>query len=250
MTSEQALQQASEFPEASAIEAIDRPGGGKKVSLQSPDGIPFELVYGIETYPALPVRDALAMNTGRKKVRFGEWQRPAFGPAAILRLGHVALLTNDFETNLSWMKSRLGMTPSDVVYDGTPEQKLGVFLHCGGTDNEWTDHHTLALFPSDSPRVHHCSFEIEDMDAQFLGNKWMESRGWKHTWGIGRHVFGSQIFDYWYDPAGNVAEHFTDGDLVRPGVAPEFHQADENTLFMWGPPIEVDVFAEAAAKHG
>ena len=32
-------------------------------------------------------------------------------------------------------------------------------------------------------------------------------------WGIGRHVLGSQLFDYWFDPDGFEYEHYTDGDV-------------------------------------
>ena len=39
--------------------------------------------------------------------------------------------------------------------------------------------------------------------------------GREHHAGIGRHVLGSQIFDYWKDPWGHVLEHFTDGDLLN-----------------------------------
>ena len=34
------------------------------------------------------------------------------------------------------------------------------------------------------------------------------------TTGVGRHVLGAQVFDYWRDPWGHVLEHFTDGDLL------------------------------------
>lgn len=244
----QELERLAIFPEASAVEPIERPGGGWRVRLASPDGLHFEVTYGIEDYPRLPVRPALPLNHGCEKVRFGQWQRPELAPAAVLRLGHVALLTRDFKSNAAWLASRLGLKPSDLLYDGTRDNQLGGFFHCTG-GAEWTDHHTLALFPGDAARVHHCSFEIEDLDAQFLGNKWLKSKGWKHTWGIGRHILGSQIFDYWHDPAGNICEHFTDGDLVKPGTEPGYHQVGDDGLAQWGPPIAVADFINAAARH-
>jgi len=242
------LERVAQFPEASGIEPIERPGGGWRVRLASPDGIPFEVTFGIEDYAELPVRDALRLNHGREKRRFGEWQRPELAPASVLRLGHVALLTKDFKTNAEWLQTRLGLKPSDLLFDGTRDNQLGGFFHCTGGE-EWTDHHTVALFPGDAPRVHHYSFEIEDLDAQFLGNKWLSERGWNHTWGVGRHILGSQIFDYWYDPAGNISEHFTDGDLVRPGTPPGFHQVSDDALALWGPPLGVADFIKAAVQH-
>nr|AAD12738.1 trihydroxytoluene oxygenase [Burkholderia cepacia] len=246
--SQEDLVVAAQFPEASPIQAIERPGGGQVVRLTSPDGVNFELVHGIDVYPARPVRDALSINTGIVKTRHGQWQRPELEPASILRLGHVALLTGDFKTNAQWLRSRFGFMPSDVLFADAPENQVGAFFHCTG-GNPWTDHHTLALFPSDGSRMHHCSFEIQDLDAQFLGNKWLASRGWKPGWGVGRHILGSQIFDYWFDPAGNLVEHFTDGDLIQAGAAPGMHPLDDDALAMWGPPLTASKFVAMAARH-
>lgn len=45
--------------------------------------------------------------------------------------------------------------------------------------------------------VHHSSFEVHDFDAQALGHQWLKKEGYELAWGVGRHVLGSQIFDYW-----------------------------------------------------
>lgn len=242
------LEAAARFPEASPITAIDREGGGHKVTLQSPDGLPFEIVHGIRPYERQPFREALTFNTGGTKRRFGDVQRPPFEPAQVLRLGHVAVLTSDFKRNYEWMQSRLGLRASDIMFDGEESNEVGAFLHLSGA-REWTDHHSLALFPNAVPRMHHVSFEIEDLDAQGMGSKWLERKGWRHVWGIGRHIYGSQLFDYWFDPAGNIVEHFTDGDLVRPGSPPGRGPLDDESLFAWGPPMEPAHFVEIAARH-
>jgi hypothetical protein len=39
--------------------------------------------------------------------------------------------------------------------------------------------------------------------------------GYTPSWGIGRHILGSQVFDYWRDPHGFEIEHWTDGDQLR-----------------------------------
>ena len=51
------------------------------------------------------------------------------------------------------------------------------------------------------------------VDAVAMGGEYLKERGYDRIWGIGRHIQGSQIFDYWRDPWGNVVEHFTDSDL-------------------------------------
>lgn len=242
------LEAAIRFPEASPIEPIPREGGGERVRLTSPDGLPFEIVHGIQPYPALETRPALTFNTGRDKRRHGDTQRPPLEPAAVLRLGHIALLTGDFRGNFEWMQSRLGLRPTDVMYDENEGHQVGAFMHLGGAEG-WTDHHTLALFPDSSPRVHHVSFEIEDIDAHGMGSEWLKKRDWKRVWGIGRHVYGSQIFDYWYDPAGNIVEHFTDGDLVQPNTQPALVALSNDSLFAWGPPMEPAAFVGMAPRH-
>ena len=55
-------------PGASAVEAIDEPGGGKRVRLKEPNGYQIEVVHGIEKLPPVPVvRDP--MNTGAEPLR-------------------------------------------------------------------------------------------------------------------------------------------------------------------------------------
>ena len=55
------------------------------------------------------------------------------------------------------------------------------------------------------------------------------------AWGVGRHILGSQIFDYWKDPWGHELEHWTDGDLFN--AADGSNRADFQTLMgvQWGP---------------
>ena len=62
-------------------------------------------------------------------------------------------------------------------------------------------------------------------DAVGVGNRVMRDRGWKHAWGIGRHLLGSQIFDYWEDPWGDKHEHYCDGDLFTDDQPTGVHPA-------------------------
>ena len=244
-----ALESAAAFPEASEIETIDGAGGGHVVRLASPDGVPFELVHGISDVAPTAMRAALSYNHAQQKSREGEWQRPPLEPAQVLRLGHIAIMTANYAANAEWLGTRFDMRPSDVLFDGDEANEIGGFFHCGAASG-WTDHHSLALFPAQESKVHHCSFEVQDVDAQFMGNKFLLSRGWSPLWGVGRHILGSQIFDYWFDPEGNVIEHFTDGDLVRAGKEVEYHQVSDDSLAQWGPPMAVGNFIDRVAMTG
>jgi hypothetical protein len=107
---------------------------------------------------------------------------------------------------------------------------------------EHTDHHTvgLAQVPPGAPLgVHHTSFETIDLDAVGMGSEWLKAKGWdkQHVWGIGRHYLGSQVFDYWRDPFGNMIEHFADGDLFDASVPTALHPVGKESLYQWGPVV-------------
>ena len=90
---------------------------------------------------------------------------------------------------------------------------------------KFTDHHSFfhfALFPGQTfPGPHHASFEVHDYDIQQLGHHHLARQKYVPMWGPGRHLLGSQIFDYWYDPDGFTVEHYTDGDVVNRENQPE-----------------------------
>lgn len=58
--------------------------------------------------------------------------------------------------------------------------------------------------------------------------------------GIGRHIQGSQIFDYWRDPDGFLVEHFADGDLFDNTLEPGWAPLTASGLAQWGPPATKD----------
>ena len=79
----------------------------------------------------------------------------------------------------------------------------------------YVDHHSFLCIGLGEAAFDHAAFEVEDGDAVMLGHDHLEQAGYEHHAGVGRHILGSQIFDYWKDPWGHVLEHFTDGDLLN-----------------------------------
>jgi hypothetical protein len=69
----------------------------------------------------------------------------------------------------------------------------------------------MTLGPSN--RYVHSAYQVTDLDALAAGGEFLKEAGYRRSWGIGRHIQGSQIFDYWRDDRGFLVEHFTDGDL-------------------------------------
>jgi hypothetical protein len=101
-----------------------------------------------------------------------------------------------------------------------------------------TDHHSFFLSANPmSAHVHHCSFEVHDFDTQHLGHQWLAKQGYRSVWGVGRHILGSQIFDYWWDIADNMVEHYADGDLVNKDTPIGYFEAGSESLAIWGPEL-------------
>ena len=55
-------------------------------------------------------------------------------------------------------------------------------------------------------------------------------------WGIGRHVLGSQVYDYWSDPWGRVHEHWADSDRLNVANGSNLVSAEEALVSQWGEP--------------
>ena len=208
------LAAAAQLEGASAIEKIDAPGGGQRVRFADPDGYAVEIVHGRELLEPLPVRSAAPLNRGSRIQRRGDLQRVEAGPASVKRLGHAVIRVSDFERSREWYSSRFGFVASDEVYLGEKDNIVTAFMRCDRGER-YTDHHTLLCVGLGEVAFDHAAFEVEDIDAVMLGHDQLLNAGYDHHAGIGRHILGSQVFDYWIDPWGRVLEHFTDGDLLN-----------------------------------
>ena len=230
------LQAAAALEGASPVEKIGAPGGGQRVRFTDPDGYPVEVVHGRELLPPLPVRSAEPLNCGSERRRYGTLQRLSAGPSCVKRVGHVGLRVADFRRSQAWYQSRFGLLASDEVYLGAPENRVAAFMRCDRGDVH-TDHHTLVCVGLGEVGLDHVAFEVEDIDAVMLGHDHLAKSGYAHKMGIGRHILGSQVFDYWKDPWGHVLEHFTDGDLLDAAHEMELHEPAAALGTQWGGPI-------------
>jgi hypothetical protein len=102
-------------PGAAGIEAIDEPGGGKRVRLREPNGYQIEVVYGIETLKPIPV-NRQPLNTGKHSLRrAGELMRLPKGPSRVKRIGHGVMAAPDVVTTVQWFRDTLGFICSDDI---------------------------------------------------------------------------------------------------------------------------------------
>jgi catechol 2,3-dioxygenase-like lactoylglutathione lyase family enzyme len=229
------------------VELINEPGGGSRVVLADPSGFRVEVVHGIETFDPVATRRVQALNLGGQRARLNETVRPALGPAHVIRLGHVALHVSDLTASIEFYTKRLGMRIADTYYIGEESNRMAAFLRCG-LGEAFTDHHTIAMVQIPRPGFDHISFEVLDWDDLMLGHDHMRRTGkYRHSWGIGRHIDGSNIFDYWRDPFGAKVEHYADGDIINDDYKSSHSRFDpsdpEKQLSVWAPPMGSDFMA-------
>jgi catechol 2,3-dioxygenase-like lactoylglutathione lyase family enzyme len=220
------------------VEDNPEPGGGQRVRFTDPAGFVIDLIHGQATHEPLPVRQPLPFNPWTGRQRLGQPVRLKAEPPSATRLGHVALLVVDFPAALAFYRDVLGFEPSDTYWAGAEDNVIAAFMHCD-LGEQWTDHHTLALVSSQDGRnrFDHSSFEVVDFDDLVQGGEWLKARGHGHSWGIGRHIQGSQLFDYWRDPFGNKVEIYTDGDLVNASTPVGNAPFSPDELRQWAPPL-------------
>jgi catechol 2,3-dioxygenase-like lactoylglutathione lyase family enzyme len=231
--SAQDIRAVSQMSGASAVEPIEAPGGGVRVRLTDPDGFGVEVVHGRESLPSLAVRKPHPLNRGSDRRRLGELQRLEAGPSQIKRIGHCVLRVSDFPAAREWYCSRFGFLASDEVYLGDRSNVVTAFMRCD-RGPEYVDHHTFLCVGIGEAGFDHAAFEVEDFDSVMLGHDHLERAGYEHHAGIGRHVLGAQIFDYWKDPWGHVLEHFSDGDLLDASAETGLHDPATALGTQWG----------------
>lgn len=227
-----ALQALSELDGASAIEEAPYPGGGQRVCLRDPSGFRVEAICGQNSVAPLRHRAPLQFNFNNEHVRVNDCQRPPATAPDVLRLGHLVLEVADFQQTSAWYTRHFGLIPSDVqvLPDGSPAV---VFFRLDLGDTP-ADHHTLAMAQGFMPAYSHSAYELVDADAVGMGQRVMREKKWQHAWGIGRHILGSQIFDYWQDPWGAKHEHYCDGDLFTAERPMGVHPVSRNAMSQWG----------------
>ncbi len=210
--------------------------GGHAVRLRDPSGFPVHVVYGIPELPALPSRGPLPLNFGAGTARANATQRPARHPAEIQRLGHVVLGTTRFGAALDWYLDTLGLIVSDFLYlDGQRDRGPAMaFIRCD-LGSVPSDHHTLAMLLQPRTEYVHSAYQLTDLDEVAASGEYLREKGYRHAWGLGRHIQGSQIFDYWRDPDKLMFEHYADGDVFDCSAEPGWAPLSRSGLAQWGP---------------
>lgn len=217
------------------VEDLGAPGGGKVVRLLDPDGFLVEVVAGQAQLEAAAPPPEPPRNSVSRHERLRKLVRLTAGPAHVHRIGHCVLNVSDFRKSEAWYKARFGFLTSDEI-EAAPDVTLGAFMRCDRGDRP-ADHHTLFLAQlPHKPGFLHAAFEVANFDDLLLGHQYLKARKRTAAWGVGRHIMGSQIFDYWKDPWGHELEHWTDGDLLTADDLPNKMTMQDLLAVQWGTP--------------
>ncbi|MFM1981364.1 MAG: hypothetical protein RJB22_83 [Pseudomonadota bacterium] len=219
------VQPARDWPEAD------------EVCLTDPAGFEVRVLWGPQ--PDTPaVRAQLAQNARAATLRLNEGQRPPLRPSTVLKLGHAVMGVVDFFSTARWYMDMFGLIASDIQTIGDGEPALA-FLRCDRGDDP-ADHHSIVIAQNADNLFSHAAFEVIDLDDIAMGQEYLLSRGHRHAWGVGRHLLGSQIFDYWRDPWGDKFEHFCDSDRFTADCPTGVSPLTSGGLYQWGPEPPAD----------
>lgn len=147
------------------------------------------------------------------------------------RLAHALFFTPDIKKSVKFYCDVLGLRLSD--FPGPV-----AFLH----GPHGSDHHLIAFAQSSvGVGYHHSAWDVACVEDVGLGAAQMAAAGYKRGWGLGRHVLGSNYFNYIRDPWGSYAEYSYDIDYVPAQFDwPTAYPAPENSLYLWGPDVPED----------
>lgn len=212
----------------------DLPGGGRRVRMTDPNGFAVDVVHGVAAAAPARLTPRSPINDGLEIRRLGE--RVSLTPETriVRRLGHCVINVADFRESETWYKARIGFITSDEIYIGDESRVLGAFMRVD-RGAEYVDHHTLFCVGTGEPGFNHAAFEVYDWDTLMQGHDRLRQGDYEHRWGVGKHLLGSQVFDYWKDPNGFTLEHFTDGDLMNREFGSHKQPIDKLLGMHWGP---------------
>ncbi|KAK3112037.1 hypothetical protein LTR53_012102 [Teratosphaeriaceae sp. CCFEE 6253] len=210
---------SADFEKASSIEGAQqvdisaRPGKGRMITLHDPNGYEIQFLWDQEG--RTPPEHGISVCTGghppmngalekHRKVPaqshagLGDYTRMIDSPAMVHKLGHFGYETDNYDSTCAWHTKHFNFRPTDVLYAAANKSLDVATFFRVDIGKGYVDHYCFLITRSEKSgtKVRHSSFEVEDIATQFMGHQWLADRGHELVWGIGRHIHGSQVFDY------------------------------------------------------
>lgn len=222
------MQLEERLKKADVVFLESRPASGGGVLFRDPLGMVVELKVASKVMPDDKIiRVISSCPPGERGARM-RGETPTVHPS---RLAHALFFTPDIEKSVKFYCAVLGLRLSD--FPGPV-----AFLHGA----HGSDHHLIAFAQSSvGVGYHHSAWDVESVEDVGLGAAQMAAAGYKRGWGLGRHVLGSNYFNYIRDPWGSYAEYSFDIDYVPVQQDwPTAYPKPENSLYLWGADVPED----------
>jgi hypothetical protein len=223
------------------ITSSSYPGIKDLVRMVMPDGFVIEVFVNSSTNQSGYI-DYGYINTPYQKHRKNCSVRVIQGRKEVVRLGHFVLHVSNHAASVDWLNHKLGLIPSDYLAIPDTNQVIGTFLRVD-KGASYVDHHCLFIIQAENVGTHHCSFEMRGLDDLMAAHDYLLEKKYQLDCGVGRHMLGSQIFDYWKDPFGLRVEHYIDGDVVNNEYAPEIFSGHADDTTQWGAKPDSEFFS-------
>jgi catechol 2,3-dioxygenase-like lactoylglutathione lyase family enzyme len=153
-------------------------GGGYGFRFETPEGLPMSISSDGVQHPNVVL----------------DRSRPS-------KISHVVLNSGSTDEQMAFFIDLLGFKRSDSTH-------MMEFLRCS------SDHHSIALFRANGPSLNHVAYEVPNMDGLMRGSGRVKRNGFDIEWGVGRHGPGNNVFTYFIEPDGFVAEYTTELDQI------------------------------------
>jgi catechol 2,3-dioxygenase-like lactoylglutathione lyase family enzyme len=153
-------------------------GGGYGFSFDTPDGLPMSISSDGVQHPDVVV----------------DRSRPS-------KISHVVLNSAHTDDQVPFFIDVLGFKLSDSSH-------MMEFLRC------CADHHSIAVFRNKGPSLNHVAYEVPSIDGLMRGTGRLKQNGFDIEWGVGRHGPGNNVFSYFIEPDGFVAEYTTEVEQI------------------------------------
>lgn len=206
---------------------VDPPLGGDADGFWflDPDGIPLQVKIAPNLSPSEKRPTAsLDVPAGMQGASFRSLV-PKVGPS---RLAHLALFVTNIDRSLDFYMRTLGLYLADRSAD--------VIAFTYGRHG--CDHHLVAMVQSEGGGLHHCSWEVNNIEYVGLIGQQTRDAGFGSHWGIGRHVLGSNWFNYIEAPGGGWWEASFNIDYIPKNMPwPSQDHDVEDSFYLWGPDV-------------
>ena len=117
------------------------------------------------------------------------------------KISHVVLNSARTEDQVPFFVDVLGFKLSDSSH-------MMEFLRCSA------DHHSVAIFRNNGPSLNHVAYELPNIDGLMRGTGRVKQKRLRHRVGRRPPRPGSNVFSYFIEPNGFVAEYTTELDQL------------------------------------